>query len=241
MTPDPRRARTPGGPRGGAHGAGDRGPAGGADAPPRLQSRSVAGVRAAAPLASEVQWTPPLPPPDGEAAGLPPPPDGHDPVPALLVPGLLLLRALRFRLPAQTFVEHRQGTHADLPEGRPGTPSSVLKRPLFGYPLLRADQGEGRRGPGAIARERDDCESRGRRADPCMTPGPASPSVLGARRACGGDGEGAKGMQEGRGVAGEGRGCVSLRSLFVGLRACVCVCVCVCVCKTDREGYVEFL
>lgn len=146
-------------------GAGDRGPAGGSDAPPRSQPRSDSRVRAAASRASEalrcVAGRAALPPPDGEAAGLPAPPDGHDPVPALLVPGLLLLRALRLHLPAQTFVEHLQGTHADLPAGRSGTPPRVLERPLSGYPLLREDQGEGGRGPGAIARERDGRESRG--------------------------------------------------------------------------------
>lgn len=89
----------------------------------------------------------PARPPHGPAA--PGPPGARAARPALLVPGVQLLRAVRLRPPAQTFVEHRQGTGADLPPGGPGTPARVPQRPLSGYPLLRADQGEGRRAPGA--------------------------------------------------------------------------------------------
>lgn len=89
----------------------------------------------------------PARPPHGPAA--PGPPGARAARPALLVPGVRLLRAVRLCPPAQTFVEHRQGTGADLPPGGPGTPARVPQRPLSGYPLLRADQGEGRRAPGA--------------------------------------------------------------------------------------------
>lgn len=88
----------------------------------------------------------PARPPHGPAA--PGPTGARAARPALLVPGVRLLRAVRLRPPAQTFVEHRQGTGADLPPGGPGTPARVPQRPLLGDPLLRADQGEGRRAAG---------------------------------------------------------------------------------------------
>lgn len=152
---------------------GDRGPASGLTR--RGARLPLRGRRERSRFGGSAGRSAPLPPPpNGEAAGLPAPPDGYDPVPALLVPGLLLLRALRLHLPAQTFVEHRPETRADLPAGGPGTPSRVLERPLFGYPLLRADQGEGRRGLGRNGRERDGRESRARGAAPSMMLGPAS-------------------------------------------------------------------
>lgn len=55
-------------------------------------------------------------------------------------------------------------------------------------------------------------------ADLCMTPSPASPSVLGASRARCRDGEDARGMLEGRGATGEGQGVVCV----VMVLACVC-------------------
>lgn len=56
-------------------------------------------------------------------------------------------------------------------------------------------------------------------ADLCMTPSPACPSVLAASRARCRDGEGARGVLEGRGATREGQGVVCVVMVLV----CVCV------------------
>lgn len=169
-------------------------------------------------LALRCEAAPLLTPPDGEAAGLPAPPDGHDPVPALLVPwsyfycrlcaSIYLLKLLWSicKGPTQTFRRVAQEL-----------PPRAWTTPLWVPTPTREDQGEGGRGPGAIMRNVTAVRAE---ADLCMTPSPACPSVLAASRARCRDGEGARGVLRGARNCHtwEGRGlCVSLWSL------CVCV------------------